>query len=77
MTVPAPASRDVKALHGLVSGNDVLDGRREEVPEMRKTRRERRTVVKHELLSLSGECLLENLAVLPESERLGLDLDKL
>lgn len=45
MCVPAKASLNVMALHGPVSGDDIFDGRGEEVSVVRQAGSERRAIV--------------------------------
>ena len=45
MSIPTKAAFDVKALHGPVSRNDILDGGGKKMPIVRKSSRERRPVV--------------------------------
>lgn len=59
--IPAEATLDVEALHGPVSGDDVLDGRGQEMAIMRQAGRERGAIVEGVERSALGELDLEHL----------------
>ena len=70
MAVPAEAASDVEAVHGLVPGDDVLDGAGQDVAVVRESGGERRTVVENVLRRVFGpfELSLEGLDLRPEAE---------
>ena len=70
MTVPAEAALYTFTLHGLVARDDVLDGTRYKVPEVRETGCERGAVVKRIFGSVGpvADGFLENIVILPEGE---------
>ena len=70
MAVPAEAASDMEAVHGLVPGDDVLDGAGEDVAVVRESGGERRTVVENVLRRVFGlvELSLEGLNLRPEAE---------
>lgn len=45
VSIPAETALDVEALHGPITGDNILDGRGKKMAVMRKTGSERRTVV--------------------------------
>ena len=49
--IPARLAQDVATLHGLVTGDDVLDDAGEDVPDVRLAVRRRGTVIKGKLLA--------------------------
>lgn len=68
VAVPAEAPLHPVALHGLVAGDDVLDGAGNEVAEMGQACCKGRAVIEHVLLAIlaPGNGLLENILFLPE-----------
>ncbi|KAF3943494.1 hypothetical protein CMV_029956 [Castanea mollissima] len=70
MAVPAEAVSDVEAVHGLVLGDDVLDGAGEDVAVVREFGDERRTIVESVLRRVFGpfEVSLEGLDLRLEAE---------
>nr|POE82187.1 hypothetical protein CFP56_62945 [Quercus suber] len=70
MAVPAEAASDVEAVHGLVPGDDVLDGAGEDVAVVRESCGERQTVVENVLRRVFGpaELSLKGLDLCPEAE---------
>nr|POF06698.1 hypothetical protein CFP56_47071 [Quercus suber] len=70
MAVLAEAASDVEAVHGLVLGDDVLDGAGEDVAIVRESGGKRRTIVENVLRRVFGpvELSLEGLDLRPEAE---------
>ena len=68
VAVPAEAPLHPVALHGLVAGDDVLDGAGNEVAEMGQACCKGRAVIEHVLLAILalGNGLLENILFFPE-----------
>lgn len=72
MAVPAEAAGDVVAVHGLVAGDDILDGAGENVSVVRESGGERRAVVEDVFWEVlrALQLRLEGLDGGPESEDL-------